>query len=69
MNKYIISYLTRLHNYIECLLSYGETELAPSEKNVSLTLTMVKRYGLAEMARSPRAFGDSVEQKSEGAQR
>lgn len=67
MNKYIISYLTRLHNYIECLLSYGKTELAPSEKNVSLT--MVKRCGLAEMARSPRAFGDSVEQKSEGAQR
>lgn len=67
MNKYIISYLTRLHNYIECLLFYGGTELAPSEKNVSLT--MVKRCGLAEMARSPRAFGDSVEQKNEGAQR
>jgi hypothetical protein len=30
---------------------------------------MVKRYGLAEMARLPRAFGHSVEQKSEGAQR
>lgn len=67
MNKYIISYLTRLHNYIECLLFYGETELAESKKNVSLT--MVKRYGLAEMARSPRACGDPVEQKSEGAQR
>ncbi len=67
MDKHIISYLTRLHNYIECLLSYGGTELAPSEKNVSLT--MVKRYGLAEMARSPRACGDPVEQKSEGAQR
>jgi hypothetical protein len=67
MNTYIISYLTRLHNYIECLLFYGVTELAPSEKNVSLT--MVNRYGLAEMARSTRAFGDSFEQKSEGAQR
>lgn len=67
MDKHIISSLTRLHNYIECLLSYGGTELAPSEKNVSLT--MVKRYGLAEMARSPRACGDPVEQKSEGAQR
>lgn len=49
------------------MLFYGGTELAQSEKNVSLT--MVKRYGLAEMARSPRAFGDSVEQKSEGAQK
>ena len=67
MNKHIIPYLTRLHNYIQCLLSSGETELAPYAKNISLT--MVKRYGLAEMARSPRAFGDSVEQKSEGAQR
>jgi hypothetical protein len=38
MDKHIISYLTRLHNYIECLLSYGGTELAPSEKNVSLTM-------------------------------
>ncbi len=67
MDKHIISYLTRLHNYIECLLFYGGTELAPSEKNVSPT--MVERYGLAEMARSPRACGDPVEQKSEGAQR